>query len=56
MIPSFLLPQRGREMVKKLRPLGQAGISSKFCKCGHFEGDGNNALQVLTVIEIFHRE
>jgi hypothetical protein len=44
-----------KEGVKKLGPLGGTGISSKFYKCGHLEGEGNNALQLPTVIEIFHR-
>jgi len=56
MPPSFP-SQKGRERVKKLGPLGRAGISSKYCQCGHLvEGEGNSALQAPTVIEIFHRE
>ena len=31
------------------------GISSKFYNCGRFEGRGNKALQVTTIIEVFHR-
>jgi len=34
---------------------GRAGISSKFYKCGRFKGKGDKALQVTTIIEVFHR-
>jgi len=39
--------------VKKLGFSDRAGISSKFYKCGRFEGKGNKALRVTTIINFF---
>ena len=46
--------QKGR--CEKIKTLGRAGISSKFYKCDRSEGKGNKALQVITIIEVFHGE
>jgi hypothetical protein len=40
--------------VKKMGFGGRAGISPKFYKCGRFEGKGNKALQITTIIKVFH--
>ena len=40
---------------EKIGTAGRVGISSKFYTCGRFEGRGNKALQVTTIIEVFHR-
>jgi len=42
--------------VKKLGFGGRAEISSKFYKCDRFEGKGYKALQIETIIEVFHRK
>jgi hypothetical protein len=44
---------RRREIIGTV---GRARISSKFYKCGSFEGMGNKALQVNRYIEVFHRQ
>jgi hypothetical protein len=53
-------PQKSPPLLKgrceKIGNAGRAGISSKFYNCGSFEGRGNKALQVKTIIEVFHRE
>jgi hypothetical protein len=41
---------------EKIGAVGRAGISSKFYNCGHLEGKGNKAVQLATMIEVFHCE
>jgi len=50
------LPPLIKGSCEKIGNAGRAGISSKFYNCGPFEGRGNKALQVKTIIEVFHRE
>jgi hypothetical protein len=50
-----LFPPLEKGSCEKIGTAGRVGISSKFYNCGCFEGRGNKALQVATIIEVFHR-